>query len=82
MPRFEHDSGLYAYEMIEMPSSELAMSMKDYYSFEAKVLELARKKERSRSRRNSSKSNDEETKISEKMPRPSRDDIRPVRERP
>jgi hypothetical protein len=47
MPRFEHDSGLYAYEMIEMPSSELATSMRDYYSFESKVLEIARSKKQS-----------------------------------
>jgi hypothetical protein len=55
--------------------------MKDYYSFEAKVLELARKKKPSRSRSSSSKSNDEERGFSYRMPRPSRYDIRPVRER-
>jgi hypothetical protein len=61
MPRFEHDSGLYAYEMIEMPSHELATYMKDYYSFEAKVLEIARSKKSSKSRSSSeSKSEDGE----------------------
>jgi hypothetical protein len=53
MPRFEHDSGLYAYEMIEMPSHELATYMKDYYSFEAKVFEIARSKKSSKSRSSS-----------------------------
>ncbi len=73
MPRFEHDSGLYAYEMIEMPSSELANSMRDYYSFEAKVLEIARSKKRSRS--SSSESDHEDRKQNEVLARSRRDEI-------